>query len=249
MRNLKRALSLALASVMLMGMMVVGTSAASFPDVDDNDNIEAIDVLETVEVMIGNENGDFEPDKNVTRAEMAVVMAKLLNLDYNYYVTSCPFDDVPEWARGYVGACAANGIVSGRGEGVYDPNATVTAVEAASMMMRALGYFKNSGDYSPNFESATVRQASEISLFSGIGGNATAPLNRNQVAQLALNALEARMVYFTGDMGFEMPGVGNVGYRTEYTFRTGSETKYNAIVEDGGKSSVGIEGQYYVQLG
>ena len=66
MRNLKRALSLALASVMLVGMMVVGSSAASFPDVDSNDNIEAIDVLETVEVMIGNENGDFEPDKNVT---------------------------------------------------------------------------------------------------------------------------------------------------------------------------------------
>ena len=57
MRNLKRALRLALASVMLMGMMVVGTSAASFPDVDSNDNIEAIDVLETVGVMIGNENG------------------------------------------------------------------------------------------------------------------------------------------------------------------------------------------------
>ena len=32
MRNLKRALSLALASVMLMGMMVVGTSAASYPE-------------------------------------------------------------------------------------------------------------------------------------------------------------------------------------------------------------------------
>ena len=90
MRNLKRALSLALASVMLVGMMVVGSSAASFPDVDSNDNIEAIDVLETVEVMIGNENGDFEPDKNVTRAEMAVVMAKLLNLDYKYYRDHLP---------------------------------------------------------------------------------------------------------------------------------------------------------------
>ena len=42
MRNLKRALSLALASVMLMGMMVVGSSAASYPDVDDQDHVEAI---------------------------------------------------------------------------------------------------------------------------------------------------------------------------------------------------------------
>ena len=248
MRNLKRALSLALASVMLMGMMVVGSSAASFPDVDSNDNIEAIDVLETVEVMIGNKNGDFEPDKNVTRAEMAVVMAKLLNLDYKYYETTCPFNDVPDWAKGWVGACAANGIVSGRGEGVYDPNNTVTAVEAASMMMRALGYFQNSGDYSPNFESATVRQASAISLFSGIGGNANTPLTRNQVAKLALNTLEANMVYFTGDMGFEMPGVGNVGYRSEYTARTGSEAKYRAI-SSLGTTVGGDNSQSYVQLG
>ena len=42
MRNLKRALSLTLASVMLLGMMVVGSSAAGFPDVDDTKNVEAI---------------------------------------------------------------------------------------------------------------------------------------------------------------------------------------------------------------
>ena len=249
MRNLKRALSLALASVMLMGMMVVGSSAASFPDVDSNDNIEAIDVLETVGVMIGNENGDFEPDKNVTRAEMAVVMAKLLNLDYKYYETTCPFNDVPDWAKGWVGACAANGIVSGRGEGVYDPNATVTAVEAASMMMRALGYFQNAEDYDKGFEASTVAQASRISLFANIDGNARDPLNRNQVAQLALNTLEARMVEFTGEMGIEIPGVGNVGYNSKYDYRTGTESKYRAIAEDGNKDSVGGEGQYYVQLG
>ena len=91
--------------------------------------------------MVGDERG-FGPERPVTRAEMAVVMGKLLNLDYNYYTAICPFDDVYDWARGRVGACYANGIVSGRGEGVYDPGATVTAVEAASMLMRALGYFQ-----------------------------------------------------------------------------------------------------------
>ncbi len=40
--------------------------------------------------------GDFEPDKNVTRTEIAVVMAKLLNLDYKYYETTCPFSDMPD---------------------------------------------------------------------------------------------------------------------------------------------------------
>ena len=135
MRNLKRALSLTLASVMLLGMMVIGTSAvAGYSDVDEDDNVEAIEVLQAIEVMVGDDRG-FGPDRPVTRNEMAVVMGLLLNLNYNYYVSTCPFTDVSgvyDWARGWVGAAAANGIVSGRGDGIYDPAATVTAVEAAS---------------------------------------------------------------------------------------------------------------------
>ena len=60
MRNLKRALSLALASVMLLGMMVVGTSA-SYADVDSKDNVEAIEVMKAVGVMIGDDKGNFNP--------------------------------------------------------------------------------------------------------------------------------------------------------------------------------------------
>ncbi len=62
MRNLKRALSLTLASVMLLGMMVVGAGAASYPDVDENDNVEAIEVLQAVQVMRGDDKGNFNPD-------------------------------------------------------------------------------------------------------------------------------------------------------------------------------------------
>ncbi len=253
MRNLKRALSLTLASVMLLGMMVIGTSAAAgYDDVKENDNVEAIEVLQAVEVMVGDDRG-FGPDRPVTRAEMAVVMGKLLNLDYNYYVSTCPFADVSgnyEWARGWVGACAANGIVSGRGDGIYDPGATVTAIEAASMMMRALGYFKYAEDYNDGFVLVTVRQGNQIGIFNGVGSDGSTPMTRNQVAQMALNALRSEMVDFTGTLGVELNGV-KVNYRAEYTSRTSTEKKYNAI--EGRTSDVASDanhkGQYYVQLG
>ncbi len=253
MRNLKRALSLTLASVMLLGMMVIGSSAAAgYSDVDADDNVEAIEVLQAVEVMVGDDRG-FGPDRPVTRAEMAVVMGKLLNLDYNYYVSTCPFADVSgnfDWAKGWVGACYANKILSGRGEGVFDPAATVTAVEAASMMMRALGYFKYADDVADGFQLATVRQGNQIGIFNGVGTDATTPMTRNQVAQMALNALRSEMVDFTGTPGIEVNGV-KVGYRAEYTPRTSTETKYNAI--EGRTSDVASDlnhkGQYYVQLG
>ena len=250
MRNLKRALSLTLASVMLLGMMVVGAGAAGFPDVDDEDNVEAIEVLNAVEVILGYDNGDFGPDDLVTRAQMAVIMAKLLNLDYQYYEATCPFTDVPAWARGYVGACYAKGITSGYSATIYGPNDGITPVQAASMMMRALGYFKYSQDYSAGFEVATVSQGSEIGIFKGVGSSATAQMTRNQVAKMALNALQSEMVTFTGTPGMEVNGVV-VGYRAEYTSRTSTEAKYNAI--EGRTSDVASDanhkGQYYIQLG
>lgn len=91
-------LSLALASVMLLGMMVVGTSA-SYPDVTYENNEEAIEVLKAVGVMTGDEKGNFNPDKAVTRNEMAVIMTALLDLKTKDYAGSCPFTDVPAWAE------------------------------------------------------------------------------------------------------------------------------------------------------
>ena len=95
MRNLKRALSLALASVMLLGMMVVGTGA-SYADVKASDNQEAINVLQAVSIMTGDENGNFNPDKTVTRNEMAVIMCNLMDLKAS---GTSPFTDVAPWAQ------------------------------------------------------------------------------------------------------------------------------------------------------
>ena len=251
MRNLKRALSLTLASVMLLGMMVVGAGAAGFPDVDDENNVEAIEVLNAVDVIRGYDNGDFGPDDLVTRAQMAVIMANLLNLDYQYYEATCPFTDVPAWARGYVGACYAKGITSGYSATIYGPNDGITPVQAASMMMRALGYFKYSQDYSAGFEVATVSQGTQVGIFEGVGSSATAQMTRNQVAQMALNALKSEMVTFTGTPGIEVNGVV-VGYRAEYTARTSTESKYQSIERRTSDVSGGNNlnrGQYYVQLG
>ena len=232
MRNLKRTLSLTLASVMLLGMMVVGAGAAGYPDVDENDNVEAIDVLQAVNVMVGDDNGNFGPDTQVNRAQMAVVMAKLLNLDYDYYRGQDVFWDVPEWAKPYVAACYANGIVSGYDANTYGSGDPVTAVQAASMMMRALGYFKYQSDYAEGFELSTVKQASKIRLFTGINADAKTALTRNQVAQLALNALKTSIVEPSDKTINWVDGNGNViasGGQVDYVVVASSESYAKAI--------------------
>ena len=250
MRNLKRALSLALASVMVLGLMVVG-SGASYADVTSEENQEAIEVLQAVGVMVGDDEGNFNPDKNVTRNEMAVVMSNLLDLkveDFN--AADIPFTDVPSWAVSYVAACYADGITSGTSATTYGGSNTVTAAQAALMMMKALGYFQYQGDFEQDWTLATIKKGSEIGIFDGITVDRTSPLTRNDVAQMALNALKLNMVTFTGEVGIEIPTAnGNVvvGYNPEYTARTSANSKYNRI--DVGTTDIASNNQYYVQLG
>ena len=182
MRNLKRALSLALASVMLLGMMVVGTSAASYPDVDSNDNVEAIEVLQAVGAMKGDNNGKFNPDDTVTRNEMATVIARLmLGAEAETYLGTHPFTDVPGWADKYVAACYNVGVVKGTSATTYNGTATVTAQEAATMMLRVLGYEQIAGT-GADWARPVVAMANQIRLFRNVTGSATAPMTRNQVA-------------------------------------------------------------------
>ena len=178
MRNLKRALSLALATVMTLGLMVVGTGAVGYTDVTSEDNQEAIEVLQAVGIMTGVTDDEFNPDGLVTRNQMAVIMSQLLNLDYNYYRGINPFTDVPSWAAPYVAACAAEGVTAGIGDGLYGGENNVTAAQAALMIMKALGYFQYQGDFNPDWQVATIRQGSYINLFDGVDANAEQALTR-----------------------------------------------------------------------
>ena len=194
MKNLKRALSLVLSAAMLVSMMVMGSGAA---DVTAEHNQEAIAMMQAAEIMIGDDKGNFNPDAKITRNEMAVVMSNMLGLDTDDFAGASNFTDVPAWAAPYVDACFANGIVSGASATQYNGSAVVTTREAALMMLKALGYFQYAGDFENDWALATIRQAAKISLLDGIDAGATAALTRNDVAQLALNALESKVVYAT----------------------------------------------------
>ena len=215
MRNLKRALSLALASVMLLGMMVVGTSA-SYADVSSKNNLEAIEVLKAVGVMTGDDKGNFNPDANVTRNEMAVVMCNLLGLKAG---GSHPFTDVPAWAQGYVAACYNNGIIAGVSANKFSGDANVTSVQAGLMVMKALGYFGFAGEFGDNWKLSTVKQANKIDLYDGINAYTDQVMTRNDVAQLVLNALQSNVVVAEEEGGLTVDGNGIiVSVKPTYTY-------------------------------
>ena len=244
MRNLKRALSLGLTATMISGLMVMGSSAASYADVTSKQNEEAIEVLKTVGIMVGDENGKFNPDAKVTRNEMAVVMCNLLDYTVASYKGTSPFTDVPEWAEPYVAACYTNGITSGYDKVTYGGRDTVTTGQAALMLLKALGYFQYSADFGSDWLVETTKNGSTAGLFDGVATGAKEALTRNDVAQMVLNALEADLV--KAEKNGSDVQVGDIvisGGKATYDARTGTDSKYAKI------DNTKVDGKYTIQLG
>ena len=231
MRNLKRALSLLLSSTMVLGMVVMGGSAAGYQDVDASYNQEAIEVLQAVGIMTGvDDAGNFNPDATVTRNEMAVIMSNLMAYNVKTYSGTSPFTDVPEWAEPYVAACWTNGITAGTSATTYGGDETVTTAQAALMLMKALGYFQYQSDFGDDWQLATVKQANKIDLFNGVDSAVTAPMTRNDVAQLVLNTLKSGMVEADDDtIKVDTDGVTVEAGKVTYNYITSGEDYAGAI--------------------
>ena len=203
MRNLKRALSLALAAIMLVGMMVVSASAASYNNLTDKDEIvnkDAVSMLVSLGIIEGKPDGSYAPTENVDRAQMAKMLSVIMNKGVDnsalyQSVNSGLTDITSHWAKGHINYCYTTGIIAGRGNGKFDPSATVTALEAAKMLLVAVGYDPaiegfEGADWAIN---VSVR-ADEQGIFEGFTKDLSAPLNRDDAALLIYNALDVEMI-------------------------------------------------------
>ena len=230
MRNLKRALSLGLTATMISGLMVMGSSAASYADVTSENHQEAIEVLKSVGIMTGDEKGNFNPEAKVTRNEMAVVMSNLMAYNVKTYANTSPFTDVPEWAEPYVAACYTNGITSGYDKVTYGGSDNVTTAQAALMVMKALGYFQFQSDFGADWQLSTVAQGNKIDLFEDVDSPVKEAINRNELAQLVLNALESGTVEADDDtIKVNADGVTVEAGKVKYNYITSAKDYAEAI--------------------
>ena len=195
MRNLKRALSLALAAAMLVSLMVVGASAMSYGDNDSITHAEAVDYLTAVGVVGGDQNGNFQPDATLTRAEYCVMIANMLtggNFDANLFAgTTTPFTDVAgHWGANYIAYCYSVGVIAGTSATTFEPDATLTAAQAAAILLMALGYNQNN-EFGANGQFAVnvTKWAQQAGLYENLSVAANVGITRDNTAQLMFNAL------------------------------------------------------------
>jgi len=114
----------------------------TFTDIDGEKCEGAVNVLNALGVVNGFPDGTYRPTNDVTRAQMAQMITKALNIETYANATTSIFSDMDSatWAIPQVEYCAQLGIVKGYGDGTFGPNDLVTYEQAATMLTRAVGY-------------------------------------------------------------------------------------------------------------
>jgi len=211
---------------MLLGMMVVGSSALSFNDTDDISNVTAATVLQELGVMIGTNKGDFQPEKPVTRAQMAIIVCRMLygeKLNVEQFAGVSQYSDVPanEYYTGSINLATSLGIINGYGNGKFGPDDTVTTAQAALMLCRALGYFQageDKGDWS-SVSLTAIAQATKIKMFGDLKLNTNELLARDNVCEMVFNAMtKAVPVMYNDRWGVYYTDSDNVLNGTKFNY-------------------------------
>ena len=193
---MKKILCILLTFVMVTLSFVSVTFA--FNDISLTDNsYEAIKVLSDLDILKGDESGNFNPNNKVKRSELAAILCRTLGQENAATSTVSKFNDVAtnHWAVGYISWAAGKGIVNGYGDGNFKPDNDVTYQEAVKMLMCAMGYgpLAESESYG-GYPYGYLSLAGTYGVTDGLSADPTAAAPRSLVAQLVANALDAPLV-------------------------------------------------------
>lgn len=259
MRNLKKILALVLALVMSFSLMA--TANAFTDDEQITDTYEtAVTVLDGLKVFQGYDDGSFQPQGAITRAEVAAIIYRIVTGDVTdaqvgIYADYNKFDDVKStsWYAGYVNFCANAEYIKGYDARTFGPNDPVTGYQALAMILRALGYDKN-GEFTGSswqVQTAAVGENRGITKNIAAGTLGTAA-SREVVAEILFQAILVDKVNYTPAFGyqlddtsigwdtFELEDIEGVVIANEYA------DLYNTKPLKAGKTELNVDGDSYV---
>ncbi|NOU75468.1 hypothetical protein GC098_29485 [Paenibacillus sp. LMG 31458] len=136
------------AALLIRALGLSETNAAQFTDVKTNDWFAgAIGAASKAGLVDGFENGTFQPDANITREQMAVMITRAMNFagkkaaaDAKGLAGFTEAGSISEWAKEAVAQSVNAGIINGVTNQTFVPNAKASRAEAAVMLKRLLQY-------------------------------------------------------------------------------------------------------------
>ncbi len=256
---MKKLLALVLALVMSMSLVTISNAAFKDADKITDGYQEAVEVMNAVGVLVGDENQNFNAQENLTRAQAAKIISYLLlgNKTAEALAGSGKFTDVAKtsWFAGFVDYCASTGVVNGVGDGKFDPNGQLTGYQFAKMLLVALGYDATIEKLvGTDWQINVSKLANQVGLFAGMEIKGDAALTREQAAQMAFNTLKAPLVQYSnkgGNISINGAEINIGASNADYLTSTNKKAQTISNKEINGKAgtyTVEFAEQYYPGL-
>lgn len=184
----KRACAFLLCLCMLLGFLPVFTPTAQAAASN-----YYLDRLVSWDIMRGDQDGNLEPNRSITRAEFVT----MLNRTFGYIKTGAqPFRDVVtrDWYSDDISAAYTAGYFQGTSKSTASPNATLTREEAATMLCRNLMLQPVSGEnlsftdsrLASSWSRGYIKAAADEGILRGDPGGKFRPLDNITRGEVAI---------------------------------------------------------------
>jgi len=189
---MKRVFSLVLALLFLLLSFPV---SAATEGKNMANEAEIIQVVRMLGIMNGDQYGNLNLDKVVTRAEfikMAVSTSSFKDSVITSTNLTSPFPDVrnTHWAAGYVTVGVAQSWITGYLDGSFRPDNTVKLEEAVNIALKLLGY--SDTDFTGTYPDAQLAKYVSLEMNTGIQANKGDYLTRRDCMRLLYNTLNTK---------------------------------------------------------
>lgn len=246
---IKKFISILVTVMLLISQLsCLAATSDTFKDIEESSHKRAIEVLYNLNLVNGDENGNFNPDKEITRVEFLAMVIRMIGQEASakaLATEALPFADVSEdhWGRGYIYFAYKMGIANGMSDNEFGPGLKVTYNQAIKMIVSSLGYgvvAEKKGGWPVGY----LSQAVTLDLTNGVSSKER-ELKREEVARLILNGVTVPMRELINDEFVQtrtpLETMGYKKYNGVVTSTFEAQTSQKKINED----SVAISGVVY----
>lgn len=177
-------------SLMLLSLVGSNTTAMAFTDSINHWADFDIEKLVEMNILEGYENGNFNPDGFITRAEASKVLTLAKQFDIqNKADLNIKDMDESHWSYDYVLTLVKNGVAKGYPDGSFKPDNNISREEFSIMIFNILNpkseklvEFKDIGD---SFANNEIQRLAGLGILSGYEGNLFKPKEKITRAEAA----------------------------------------------------------------
>ncbi|WP_411348342.1 S-layer homology domain-containing protein [Paenibacillus sp. WLX2291] len=164
------------------GMYALVQSSKTFPDVASSWSKDDVTDMAS-RLIVNGEDGNFVPDREVTRAEFAAMLVRALGLA-DEQSSHLPKDvHTSDWYAGVVGTAINHGLIEGYNDGNFRPNQYITREEAAMIMSHAMDYTGQSTTLSDSQVQQQLNRFSDRKQVSNWAKKAVAATAKSAIVQ------------------------------------------------------------------